>query len=49
MSDHRANADEGADPAKDVDQQNSGTTTEDLAAREGAEEEPDALDEDERD
>ena len=33
MSDDRANAGEGADPARDIDQQNGGTTTEDLAER----------------
>jgi len=31
MSDDRANADEGADPSKDIDKQNPGqTTTDDL-------------------
>ena len=61
MSDDRANAGEGADPATDIDQQNDGTTTEDLAdrgtgeSRAGAGEGPDAganddaVDEDERD
>ena len=61
MSDDRANAGEGADPATDIDQQNDGTTTDDLAkrgtgqSRAGAGEGPDAgandaaLDEDERD
>ncbi|MBY9063930.1 hypothetical protein K7957_13380 [Sphingomonas yunnanensis] len=61
MSDDRANAGEGADPATDIDQQNDGTTTEDLAehgtgeTRAGAGEGPDAgayddaVDEDERD
>ena len=61
MSDDRANAGEGADPAADIDQQNDGTTTEDLAergtgqGRAGAGEGPDAgangeaVDEDERD
>ena len=61
MSDDRANAGEGADPATDIDQQNDGTTTADLArrgtgqSRTGTVEEPDAgaddeaIDEDERD
>ncbi|MHC9417046.1 hypothetical protein ACYZX9_00410 [Sphingomonas citri] len=61
MSDNRANAGEGADPATDIDQQNDGTTTEDFAkrgtgqSRAGAAEGPDAdandeaNDQDERD
>ena len=61
MSDNRANASEGADPATDIDQQNDGTPTEDLAkrgtgqSRAGAGEGPDAdandeaIDQDERD